>query len=70
MLADMDFQHIRMPVSALWVLTAVVIATVSDLSWSEGIALTTFGLLPPLAIVFLWRDPAQTLSQSVQEARR
>ena len=59
-----------MTVSALWVLTAVVIAIVADVSWSRGIALATFGLLPPLAILLLWNDPAQTVTESIREARR
>ena len=66
----MELQYIKTTVSALWALTAVVIATVGDLSWSEGIALASFGLVPPLAILLLWNAPAQTLSQSIQEARR
>jgi hypothetical protein len=51
-------------------MTAVVIAIVADLSWTGGIALATFGLLPPLAILLLWTDPAQTISESIHEARR
>ena len=70
MLERMELQRIKMTVSALWVLTAVVIATVADLSWSEALALASFGLLPPLAMLLLWNDPAQTISQSIQEARR
>jgi hypothetical protein len=70
MLERMELQRIKMTASALWVLTAVVIATVADLSWSEAIALASFGLLPPLGILLLWNDPPQTISHSIQEARR
>ena len=70
MLTGMELQYIKMAVSTLWVLTAVVIATVADLSWTGGIALASFGLLPPLGILLLWNDPAQTISESIREARR
>ena len=32
--------------------------------------LIVVGLLPPLIMLFRWRDPPQTLSESIQEARR
>jgi len=32
--------------------------------------LAGFGLLPPLAILFLWNEPAQTMSESINDARR
>jgi len=70
MLTGMELQRIKMTVATLWVLTAVVIAIVSNLSWSGGIALASFGLLPPLAILLLWNDPSQTTSESIREARR
>jgi len=34
------------------------------------IALIVVGLLPPLIMLFRWRDPPQTLSESIQAARR
>jgi hypothetical protein len=70
MLTGMELQHIKMTASTLWMLTAVVIAIVADLSWTGGIALASFGLLPPLAILLLWNDPAQTITESIHEARR
>jgi len=65
----MELPYSKVTVSTLWLMTAVVIAIVADLSWTGVIALATFGLLPPLAML-LWTDPAQTISQSIHEARR
>jgi hypothetical protein len=59
-----------MTASAVWVLIATVIAMVIDLSWIRGIALAGFGLLPPLALLLLWNEPAQTMSESINEGRR
>jgi hypothetical protein len=70
MLRVMELQHIKMTVSGLWVLIAVFIAIVADLSAPGLIALAGVGLLPPLALLLLWNDPAQTISESIHEARR
>jgi hypothetical protein len=70
MLTGMELQYIKMTVATLWVLTAVVVAIVANLSWSSGIALASFGLLPPLGILLLWNDPAQTVTETIREARR
>jgi hypothetical protein len=59
-----------MTVSAVWVLIATVIAISVDLSWIRGIALAAFALLPPLALLLLWNEPAQTMSESINEGRR
>lgn len=70
MLGGMTLHYIKMTMSALWVLIAVVIAIVTDPSWPALIVLAALGLLPPLALFLLWNDPAQTISESIHEARR
>ena len=61
-----------MSVSAAWVLSATVVAIVMavDMSWAKGLILAGFGLLPPLAILLLWNEPAQTMSERINDARR
>jgi hypothetical protein len=66
----MTLEHIKMTIAGLWILTAVVIAIVVDPSWAGRITLAAFGFLPPLAILLLWNDPAQTMSERIHEARR
>jgi hypothetical protein len=66
----MNLQHIKMSVSAVWVFIATVIAIAVDMSWTRGLMLASFGLLPPLAILLLWNEPAQTMSESINDARR
>jgi hypothetical protein len=68
----MNLQQIKMSVSALWVViaTVIAIALAVDMSWTKGLMLAGFGLLPPLAILLLWNEPAQTMSQSINDARR
>jgi hypothetical protein len=60
-----------MSVSVLWVLIAAVIAIVLvDMSWIKALMIAGFGLLPPLAILLLWKEPAQTMTESISNARR
>ena len=69
-LGAMDIQHIKMAISALWVVAAVVIGIAIDLPWTGRVALAAVGSLPPLAMLLLWNDPAPTMSESIREARR
>lgn len=68
----MSLQRIKMSVSAGWVLIATVIAIAMavDMSWMKGLMIAGFGLLPPLAILLLWNEPAQTMSETINDARR
>jgi hypothetical protein len=68
----MSLQQIKMFASAAWVLIATVtaIALAVDISSTKGLMLAGFGFLPPLAILLLWNEPAQTMSESINKARR
>ena len=70
--AIMSLQQIKMSASAAWVLIATVlaIALAVDMSSTKGLMLAVFGLLPPLALLLLWNEPAQTMSESIDAARR
>ena len=39
-------------------------------SMMGAILLGSLGLLPPLAMLLLWNHPRQTMSESIDEARR
>jgi hypothetical protein len=67
----MSLQLIKMSASAVWVLIATAIAiALIDMSWTKGLMLAGFGLLPPLAILLMWNEPAPTMSESINNARR
>ena len=66
----MSLQYIKLSVSAVWIFVALVIAIAVDLSWTRGLMIAGFGLLPPLALLFLWNEPARTMSESINDARR
>ena len=60
-----------MLISALWVLSAGAIGLIAQVK-SPGAALVLVGLgfVPPLLVLLRWNDPPQTLSESIQKARR
>ena len=64
----MKLQHIKLVVSGLWVTTAVLLAIVVDPAWPGHITFAALGLLPPLALMLLWKDPAETMSESIRAA--
>lgn len=64
----MQLQQIKMIVSGLWVLTVLLIAIAVDPAWPGRITLAALGLLPPLALLVLWNDPAETTSERIRNA--
>jgi len=66
----MRLEHIKMTISGVWILSALLIAVVVHPSTMGTIVLGTLGLLPPLGLLLLWNDPTQTMSESIDEARR
>jgi len=51
-------------------LATLLAITLVDMSWTKALMVAGFGLLPPLAILLLWNEPAQTMSESINDARR
>jgi len=67
----MGLQQIKSIVAATWVLTAIVVGLVASVTSFGGlVVLAALGLLPPLALLLLWKDPRQSMSESIQESRR
>jgi hypothetical protein len=66
----MQLEHIKMTISGVWVLTALVIATLVHPTTRGAILLGSLGLLPPLVLLLVWNHPAQTMSERIDEARR
>ena len=67
----MSLPLIKISMSASWVLIATIVAIAwADVSWTKGLMLAGFGLLPPLIILLMWNEPAQTMSERINAARR
>jgi hypothetical protein len=66
----MQIQRIKMIACTVWVLAAFAIATIVGASGVGLAAAAAFAFLPPLALLFLWNEPKQTMSESISRARR
>ncbi|HKH69803.1 MAG TPA: hypothetical protein VKA59_00570 [Vicinamibacterales bacterium] len=67
----MGIRQIKSSVAVVWVLAAIVIGLIAGVTSPGGlVALAALGLLPPLALLLLWNDPSQSMSESIQQGRR
>lgn len=67
----MTLQTIKRIVSLLWVSIAVAVGMIAGVNSSGALtALVALGALPPLALLLLWNDPTQTMSESIREGLR
>ena len=66
----MQLERIKWVVAGVWMIAAVVLGLfVRDLNWQIWAAFIALAVLPPLALLFWWTDPAQTMSETISEAR-
>ena len=66
----MNLQRIKTTVSALWILAALVTMLVAGASMTANFIIAALGMLPPVALLLLWNDPAPTMSERINEGRR
>ena len=67
----MRLKQIKRVVASVWVLVAVVVGLAVGVSSAGGlVALAALGLLPPLALMLLWNEPPETMSESIRDGRR
>jgi len=66
----MSLQRIKITMSALWIVGALVTILVAGASITANLGIITLGVLPPVALFLLWMDPAPTMSQRINEALR
>jgi hypothetical protein len=67
----MQLESIKATVAVVWIAAVCAAAIASNLqSLSGWTVLIGVAVLPPLVILWQWNHPAQTLSESIQEARR
>ena len=62
--------YVKATVSAAWVSALVAIALFGNLTSSVLILLAVLAVLGPLVLMWFWRPPVQTTSQSIQDALR
>jgi hypothetical protein len=69
--ASMTREHYQRFLSSVWFLTICIAGAAAGLQ-SPGIltAAIVVAIGPPVLMQLVWRDPAQTMSEIIQEARR
>ena len=66
----MQLERIKWVVAGIWMIAAIVLGLfVRDVTWQMWTAFIALAVLPPLALLFWWTDPAQTMSETISEAR-
>jgi len=64
-------KQIKLTSAIVWVAATAVIGLILGVSSTGGLALlAAFALLPPLAMLLLWNEPQETMSESIQGGRR
>jgi len=66
----MNIQQIKMTVSAVWMLAALLVIVATKASMSANVVVAALGVLPPLALLLLWNDPTPTMSEIINNAKR
>ena len=67
----MILKNVKLFVVAAYILTVAAVAVASGVTSSAGLVVfTAAALLPSGALLVLWKDPSQTMSETIQAARR
>ena len=66
----MSLQRIKLTMSAVWVLAALVALLIAGASLTGNLVIAALAVLPPVALLLLWQDPVPTMSERINEARR
>jgi hypothetical protein len=66
----MSLQRIKLTMSVVWVLAALVAFLVAGASLTGNLVIAALGVLPPVALLLLWQDPVPTMSERINQARR
>ena len=67
----MQLNHLKSAIVGAWVLGLSAVALSFEVTSASGwMFLVGLGLLPPLVLLRMWRQPVQTMSESIHEVLR
>jgi len=67
----MQLERIKKAAAGVWVIAAVVLGLfVREVTWQMWVAFIALSVLPPLALLLWWTEPPQTMSETINDARR
>ena len=68
---QLQLERIKLVIAGVWISSAAILGgLVGAATWQMWAALIAVAVLPPLALLLWWTEPAQTTSEAIQEARR
>jgi hypothetical protein len=70
MLQRMELHTIKGMIATAWLTITLIVALSAQVAWPLQFAFAALGLLPPLALLLLWNEPDQTMTQAINEVRR
>ena len=67
----MQLVSIKAIIATLWILAVFTAGIAGNVnSFSSWTVLAAVAVLPPLVMMYRWNSPRQTMSETIQEARR
>ena len=67
----MKREYYQLVLAIVWILTIGVAAIALDVTSASAFAVVAVtALVPPVVMQLLWRDPPESMSESIREARR
>jgi len=70
MLPGMTLPNIKMLVAVSWVAVTLVVTIAAGVTGPLLLMIAAVAVLPPLALLLWWNDPAQTMTEAINEIRR
>jgi hypothetical protein len=66
----MQLNYMKATIVAAWLVALSVVSVALNVtSWAAWSIIAVFALFPPLVMLLWWKDPAQTMSESIHKAR-
>jgi hypothetical protein len=65
----MTMERTRLAIAAVWLFAGLYIATDLNLSWRTGPILFALGLVPPIALFWLWNHAEPALGKRAADPR-
>jgi hypothetical protein len=67
----MQLKYVKIALAVVWVVGVMTIGMFAHVTSIGGwISLVALAVLPPVVIARIWKGPEQTMSESIQQARR
>ena len=70
MLPGMTLPNIKMLLAVSWVAVTLVVTIAAQVTGPLLLMIAAVAVLPPLALLLWWNDPAQTMTEAINEIRR